>query len=154
MGFSFKSASFQPDAEVDYVLDAISEDPYKPITFRVKHAGHGNAAFVNAQTKARADLANRYNSSTVTAAYTRALREADVELLADYAIVGWSNVYEDGKPADFSTATLKRFLHALIEDPPNGRPDVFDHLRAWVRDPENFRAARTAPPSAEYVGKG
>lgn len=152
MGFSFKSASFQPDAEVEFILDSISEDQVNPITFRVKHAGHGNAAFRNAHTKSMADLQNRYSSAVSTPAYDNAVRAADVELLADHVIVGWKNVLEDGAPATFSNAKLKEFLYELIKEPPVGRPDVFDRLRGWVRNAENFRIAKTL--SAEQVGKG
>lgn len=125
MEYSFKRFSFDPGKSVALPLDAISDDRSRPITLRVLYAG--NPGFQNALAK----LPNGLRGQAGT--------EAMAALFVDHCLVGWENVEFDGSPVPFSKEEGQKFLSALILPRPNGCPEVFDRILAFVRNAENFR---------------
>ena len=59
-------------------------------------------------------------------------REYDRELYPEHVITGWSGVVDaEGKEVKYSVKVCREFLNAL--------PDwIFDRIRIYVSDPENF----------------
>jgi hypothetical protein len=151
MGFSFKTVSVAADVTARYTLWSISEDPGNPIVLVVRPAAAPNVAFMNAAFKLASASRASAGAAHLSAARLHAARTEVAELYAQHVIVGWDNVLEDGAPAPCTPEVVLRFLAALIQPPPEGRPDVFDELRAFCGNLDNFR-----PPtvSGADLGKG
>lgn len=143
MGFAIRS--FDPSAAVSFALPWISEDIDKPITLLLRHAGNGNPGYISATLKQRG------SPGVGAMQMIQEDREVDVGVFAEHVIVGWENVADDGAPCPFSAKSCARFLRELIMPPPDGRPDVFDRVRSFARNADNFRAALARPAD---VGKG
>lgn len=145
MGFGIRS--FDPAAAVPLPLPSISADLDSPITLLLRHAGNGNPGYMNAMLKS----AQRATSGGGLLLAIQQDRENDVDIFAEHVIVGWKNVSWDGEPCTFSVTECARFLRELILPPPDGRPDIFDRVRGFARNPENFRGTLAKPAD---VGKG
>lgn len=62
-------------------------------------------------------------------------REDDRELYAQHVVHAWENVFgDDGSEPEFSPAECEKLLKVLPDD-------IFDDLRAFCQDPNNFRAS-------------
>lgn len=70
-------------------------------------------------------------------------REDERALYAKHVIKGWRNVFDDeGKEPAFSEAECLTFLQQVLDD------EMFDRLRAFCVNPDNFRAT-----AAEVLAK-
>jgi hypothetical protein len=116
-----------------------------PITTLIgKHAGRGNAAFINAIMK----LDGEY--STVLTA--RQLDDGDLrraEVFARTVITDWDGPRtKDGTPAAYTPERLMKYFTALIEAK---RSDVVVAALRYFADPDNFVEGAAA---SEVLGKG
>jgi len=124
-------------------LPEISPDPAKPFTLIVCSASNGNRGYRNALFK------RSKQDDAVTDPLVRdeaALAELAQDL-AGTVIVGWENVFEDGKPLAFSAEAANRLVVELL----TRVRDVWNARVAPViwSDPGSFR---TAPDPVE-LGK-
>lgn len=75
-------------------------------------------------------------------------RDEDREVFAHTCVTGWEYVVDaDGNTPEFSPEACLEFFQALPDD-------IFDDFRAWVVNPENFRAGKARPaPDGGELGK-
>jgi hypothetical protein len=129
------------------VLDEISTDAKKPLTLLVRYTGTANRDWDNfmlrnvppaKNTPAEADDPTE---PTALAAHRLKVRAENhgwaIRVLAETSIVGWENVLEDGKPAEFSREAAARFFGELVES----CPDVWGRILLFVQSLSNFRAS-------------
>lgn len=153
-----KTLAISSDA-VRFVLAEIEWDP-RPV-LHVKSASYGNpdwtsyvvelAAANAAERKRKARLARAGGKDPeedrLTAESIAKDRQQDRDAFPGRVVVGWEGVIDDtGKPVPFTTEDCREFLNALPDD-------VFDRLRAFVQDANNFRAVAVDPKAAEALGK-
>jgi len=154
MGFSrrAKEASVATDITARYTLWALTTDHSKPVVLIVRPAAAPNAAFMNAAFKSLNTEVAGAGRKKLSEERLHATNVEAAELYAKYVIVGWENVRDDdGEYPEWSPGAAAEFLSALIQPPPNGRPDLFIALRNFCGDIENFRAPVV---DAGELGKG
>lgn len=79
----------------------------------------------------------RAKGQQTDAATLEASRDKDRVLFAKHVIVSWRNVFDDdGKEVAFGAVALKEFLEKIP-------PDIFDEVRVFCKEDDNFRAKRT-----------
>jgi hypothetical protein len=126
------SLRVQDNATVEYTFYRIGGDP----TLSVQHAGRSNVAFFNAalrQTKIARRKAKSRKGAGITAASIEQARQEDIQMFAEFIVTGWSGVLDSkGKEVPYSQEVCIQFLNAIP-------PDMFDELREFCLDIENFR---------------
>ena len=148
MSFGLTALAIAPAATRRYELLSIPSEPNKPWTLILRHAGESNAPFWNAQLKLANETTAKGGASAVrlTTAKIALVRSEWTELAARHVVAGWENVLEDGEPIACTPEAALRFLSELSTN----APDMFDALRRFAADAENFRGL-VADPAA--VGK-
>lgn len=131
-----------PTGTARFTLDTIKLGgcPSFPV-FIVKPATEANAAFRNAMFKSGDDPRLKGFGRKASPERADANREIYAEIYAKTVVVGWDNVWEDGKPADFSTTKCLELMKSLIRRRPDGSAPhavVFTTLRAFCEDDGNF----------------
>lgn len=126
----------------------------KTPTLILRYAGEGNPGYVNAVLKSvNTDRGGKTGGGKVTEAKIQQDREEDIPLFAQHVITGWEHFYEeDGSASPCSPAKAEELLRALVERQPDGSSasDVFDKIRVFAKNPENFRGVQ----DADGLGKG
>ena len=145
MSFGLTSLAIAPAATRRYELTSIPTEPDKPWTLILRHAGESNAPFWNAQLRLANETTAKSGSSAarLTTAKIALARGEWAELAAQHVIVGWENVREDGELVACTPEAVVRFLTELIAH----APDLFDALRRFAADAENFRGPIADPAS-------
>lgn len=147
---SFRAASVSADVTARYTLWELTTDPAKPVVLIVRPAAAPNNAFLNAVFKLPS--MKRSGTEQMSIARMHATNVEAVEPYADHVIIGWENVVEDdGTEPAYTPAKGREFLTALIQPPPDGRPDLFVQLRMFCGNIESFRAPVV---DAVDLGKG
>lgn len=118
------------DATAEFTFFRIVGEP----TLTVRHAGDTNPDFLNAVLKKPKKLARQARRARqVTAQSIDQARLEDIQLFARVIVTGWSGVKDsEGNEVEFSRENLIDFLTAIP-------PDMFNELRAFCLDIENFR---------------
>ena len=130
----------QDDATAEFTFFRIVGEP----TLTVRHAGDTNPDFLNAVLKKpkRLQRAAR-RARQITAASIDSARMEDIQLFARCIVVGWSGVLDSqGEEVEFTRENLIDFLTAIP-------PDMFNELRAFCLDIENFREESDMMDAAE-----
>ncbi|MBL4904277.1 MAG: hypothetical protein JKY62_16765 [Desulfocapsa sp.] len=98
--------------------------------------GESNKGYFNALLRATGQgNGQRRGKLKVNTKAMEEMRGWDRDLFPDHVIVGWKNMTDaNGKDVKFSVAACKDFIAAL----PNW---IFDGVRAYASDPENFVAS-------------
>lgn len=128
-----------------HYLETITLGGDKKPWLEMRYAGKGNPGYQSAILKL-AEERRRRVTSKITERTIQEDREQDAELFAQHVIVGWGEVYDEGKPAACTPDRVKELLFALIEH----------HEREFVgiliegRNPVNFQSATAGPE----LGKG
>lgn len=125
--FDFALVAVVPDGTRPYRIDALG------VTLTVAPASEANRSYWNAALAAAGAM---QGGRGLTAARVEDGREADAALLAAHVVKGWSGVLRNGQPYPFTGDNAKTFLVALAK----GAPHVFDELKAFCKDEDNFTA--------------
>lgn len=115
-------------------------------TLVVRHAGPSNAAFWSTVLRQANEKRGAAGIARVTPASIVEARANDAKLYAQFVVVDWRNVFEDGatSPTPFSVDKCEELLLAVAAS----MPDVFDVLRAFVSDADNFRTVAAVDGAA------
>lgn len=108
----------------------------KDAVLNVRSASEGNAGYMNGllRLNGQAKGSRRRRTTVVDAESLAEMRENDKTLFPEHVIVGWENVLDDsGKEVKFSAKEVADLLSKLPGY-------VFDELRMFASDPENFIA--------------
>lgn len=116
-------------------------------TLTVRPAHRVNKDFLNemlaAPKKIARAAANRKSGDEDLAEHLSAVREGDVEVFARCIVVDWVNVFDSSdEQVEFSEENCMQFLRAVPED-------MFDDLRSFCLNIDNFRRGRTRITSEE-----
>lgn len=127
---NLKSLSIDANTSREFKFYSIEGEP----TLQVRSTTDANKQYLNALLKGRKALrlmrGRKINSSVLDAN-----RDQDRELYPKFVITGWDEktvVDSNSDPVSFSKENCELFLRAL----PN---DIFDELRTYCSDPDNFR---------------
>jgi hypothetical protein len=134
----FKIQDLHATGTVEFHLTGVAT-PTPSLT--MKFAGDENKPLRNAIAK----LASRHAFRNKTAPDINRML---IPLYAKHVVVGWTNVFEDGKPAAFSVEKCEEYLTAIDEA---GGIDIISEAFGFANDKYNFRD--TPVGSAEDVGK-
>jgi len=138
-----------PSGEVTafYTLTEIALGCEDAPVFEMKFAGKGNRGYQSATIKLTNDPRLRA-SGKMTEHRLEDIRDIEAKLFAKHVIVGWKNVYKGGQPSPCTYENALELLRALY----NRRPDIFQMITAFAREPENFLDA--SPTAGADLGKG
>lgn len=100
-------------------------------TLTVRHAGESNKPYFNEMLRRAEHLARR--KAKVTVELIKDNRERDRDLYPQHVVIGWNDVVDaSGHPVSFNKEDCKTFLSSLPDD-------MFDELREFCREAQNFR---------------
>lgn len=121
----------QPSKQVEFAFERIEGEP----TLVVRSSSESNKPYLNALLKSGRRTLRKMRGGKMSAEVLASNRDQDRELFPKYVIVDWKAATvrnAAGKPVPFSPEACTAFLQAL----PN---DLFDELRAFCGDVDNFR---------------
>lgn len=137
-----KSMSVTKESRAQYLLDAVPGSP----VLTVKHAGESNKGWYNAVGKQAFVKARGAGGKKLRwdPTFMAEQRELERGLYAKHVIVGWSPnpIDDEGNDVPFSPDVCQDLMDALPDD-------MFDDLRAFCQDPDNFRDF----PGGEELGE-
>lgn len=118
------------DREIDFVFALIEGEP----RLKVRPATEANRPYFNAVLRSSGKgLLKRMRGGRLNAEALAESRAQDRKLFAEFVVRGWENVVDgDGVAVPFSRENVEGFLEALPAD-------LFDELRAFCSNPDNFR---------------
>lgn len=151
MGFDTKIAKQKPVGTVKYALDSITLGGDETPVLELRFAGKGNGAYMSALLK-QANERRRVAAGKLTERKLDAARALEAEIFARTVLAGWEHVYEDetpGMPCPFSQAKAEELLLALAEH----RPESFDALTGFAKDPDNFPQGAIDSQAGLELGK-
>lgn len=142
MGIRINLPARRREATRRYVMDAVCDEdhPNDPVVLIVRSACEDNADYNNAVFKAEASDAD---PKIITMEWIEAKRSRIIERFAKHVVIGWENVYEDGKPLPCTPSAVTTFLRMLCASPPGhpellGAPQLFDELKEFCMTRSNF----------------
>lgn len=144
MSFDGLFDDLEAHGTVRFILTGVKVRTPHDVVLVMKHAGHGNTAYLNGRRKIEA--AARARSGPLSGAD---FLEAFIPLFAKTVITGWEHVAAaDGKPTPATAEQIEAFLTTLARK----APDLVEQALAFAIQPGNFRDTPTA--SAEALGNG
>lgn len=114
---------------VAFTFNSIEDSPI----LMVLSATESNKPFFNAVLKKSRKRTKQVQSGAIDSNFISDSREEDKELYAKWIVKGWSNLKDaQGKSVEYKEEYCLEYLRALPWQ-------VFDELRAFCNEPNNFR---------------
>lgn len=127
---NLKKQEVDQEYERDFTLSYLEGEP----VLVVVSATQANKAYFNARLKAMSKFAGRNAGAKIDVQKIAEIQEDDRGLMAQHVVRGWKNVLDaKGQPVEFTVQNCEEFLEALPRD-------MFMDLKAFVENPDNFRA--------------
>lgn len=148
MSFRAVLSAQKPVGVFRYTLDTILLGGTRSPWLDLRYAGQGNEAYQSAVLRIANERRGRSGAGKFTATKLREDRELDARVFAETIVVGWGEIYEDGKPAPCTPAKVLELLQVLAED----HEYIFLGITQNARDATNYQDVPTG--AGVELGKG